>query len=128
MIGPLKTVAVYVADQKRAEAFYTGVMGFVVRRRAGIGPEAEWIEVSPRGGQTCLVLYPRSMMPDWKAKSASIVFTCVDVEATVRGLEAAGVRVRTPPTDLPWGAFAVVLDPDDNEIGLTSQRIAPETE
>ena len=128
MIGPVKTATASVRDQRRAEAFYTGVLGFVVRRRASIGPDAEWIEISPRGGETCLVLYPRSMMPDWEEKKPSLVFYCPDVEATVRELEGAGVRIRTAPTELPWGTFAVVLDPDDNELGLTSQRIAPEVD
>jgi len=128
MIGPVKTVALYVADQQRAEDFYTGVLGFVVRRRASIGPEAAWIEISPRGGQTCLVLYPKSMMPDWGERKPSIVFHCPDVEATVRELEAAGARIGTPPTEQSWGTFAVVLDPDGNELGLTSQRIAPEVD
>jgi predicted enzyme related to lactoylglutathione lyase len=31
-----------------------------------------------------------------------------------------------PPTSLPWGTFAVIADVDGNELGLTSQRIAPE--
>ena len=38
MIGPVKTVAVYVEDQQKAEAFYTGPLGFVVRRRVAMGP------------------------------------------------------------------------------------------
>lgn len=128
MIGAIKTVAVYVADQRRAEDFYTRVLGFSVRRRASIGADAEWIEISPPGSQTCLVLYPRSMMPDWAKKKPSIVFFCPDVEATVRELERAGARVGTRPTELPWGTFAAVLDPDGNELGLTSQRIAPEVD
>ena len=65
MIGPIKTVAVYVEDQARAEAFYTGPLGFVVRRRVAMGAEASWIEVAAPGAESCVVLYPRSMMPDW---------------------------------------------------------------
>jgi len=126
MIGPIKTVAVYVEDQARAEAFYTGPLGFVVRRRVAMGPEASWIEVAPPGAESCVVLYPRSMMPDWGSKKPSVMFFCPDVEATCQELARAGVRIATPPTALPWGTFAVIADPDGNELGLTSQRIAPE--
>jgi predicted enzyme related to lactoylglutathione lyase len=126
MIGPIKTVAVYVEDQARAEAFYTGPLGFVVRRRVAMGPEASWIEVGPPGGESCVVLYPRSMTPDWALKKPSVVFHCPDVEATCLELAKEGVRITMPPTSLPWGTFAVIADIDGNELGLTSQRIAPE--
>jgi len=126
MIGPIKTVAVYVEDQARAEAFYTGPLGFAVRRRVAMGPGASWIEVAAPGAESCVVLYPRSMMPDWASKKPSVMFFCPDVEATCQELERAGVRITMPPTSLPWGTFALIADPDGNELGLTSQRIAPE--
>lgn len=126
LIGPIKTVAIYVEDPQRAEAFYTGLLGFVVRRRVAMGPGASWIEVSPPGAESCLVLYPKSMMPDWSAKKPSVVFHCPDVEATCQELEKAGVRITMAPTALPWGTFAVIADADGNELGLSSQRIAPE--
>jgi catechol 2,3-dioxygenase-like lactoylglutathione lyase family enzyme len=81
MIGPIKTVAVYVEDQERAEAFYTGPLGFVVRRRSdGFGGEAGSRSVRP--GASCVVLLPRAMTPDWASKKPSVVFHCPDVEAT----------------------------------------------
>jgi predicted enzyme related to lactoylglutathione lyase len=127
MIGPIKTVAVYVEDQDRAVAFYTEKLAFVVRRSAAMGPGANWIEVSPSGAESCLVLYPRAMMPDWKDRKPSVVFHCPDVEATCADLAEKGVPIKVPPTPLPWGMFATIVDPDGNELGLTSQRIAPET-
>ena len=64
MIGPIKTVGIYVRDQERAVEFYTQKLGFEVRRTLSMGPGASWIEVAPPGAQTCLVLYPKAMMPD----------------------------------------------------------------
>jgi predicted enzyme related to lactoylglutathione lyase len=124
LLGPLKTVGIYVADQQRAIDFYVGMLGFVVRRRAPMGPNAEWVEVSSEGGQTALVLYPRSMMPDWAEKRPSVVFHCPDVEATCRELAARGVAITTQPTPMAWGTFAAFADPDGNEFGLTTQAIA----
>jgi len=89
-----------------------------------MGPAASWIEVSPPDAQTSLVLYPRSMMPNWKELKPSVVFHCADVETTCRRLEREGVRITMPPTALPWGMFAKFADLDGNEFGMTSQAIA----
>lgn len=124
LIGPVKTVGIYVEDQDRALEFYTQKLGFEVRRTLPMGPQACWVEVAPPGAQTSFVLYPRKMMPDWDHRKPSVVFHCPDVPATCRALEAAGVRVPMPPTAMPWGTFAKFVDLDGNEFGLTSQELA----
>lgn len=123
MIGPIKTVGVYVQDQDKALEFYTGKLKFDVRRTLPMGPQAQWIEVAPPGGQSCLVLYPRAMMPDWEEHlKISLVFHCPDVETTCRDLERAGVEITMAPKVMPWGTFATFADPDGNEFGLSSQE------
>jgi predicted enzyme related to lactoylglutathione lyase len=124
MIGPIKTVCVYVEDQQRSVEFYTRKLGFEVRRSMPMGPKASWTELSPPGGQSCLVLYPKEMMPTWKEQKPAVVFHCADVEGTCRRLQEAGVTIPMPPTPLGWGTFAKFADPDGNEFGLTSQAIA----
>jgi len=124
MIGPVKTVGIYVEDQEKSVEFYTRVLGFEVRRSLPMGPKANWVELSPPGGQTCLVLYPRALMPGWTELKPSVVFHCPDVEATCEELASRGARVSMPPTPMPWGTFAKILDPDANEFGLTSQPLA----
>src|ERR1700730_7092467 len=125
MIGPIKTVGIYGADQQQAVEFYTQKRGLEVRRSMPIGPQAPWLEVSPPGAQTCLVLYPRAMMPNWAELKPSVVFHCPDVDATCRRLESLGVRVTMQPTPMAWGTFAKFADLDGNEFGLTSQVVAP---
>ena len=49
MIRKLKTLAVYVADQEKAVAFYCDKIGFDVRRDLPMGPLGRWIEVAPPG-------------------------------------------------------------------------------
>src|SRR5580700_2777295 len=100
MIGAIKTVGVYVDDQQKAVDFYTQKLGFTLRRSLPMGPHAQWIEVSPPGGQSCLVLYPKSMMTNWAELKPSIVFQCSNVEGACRELEAKGVRITMPPTSL----------------------------
>ena len=124
MIGPIKTVSVYVADQDKAIEFYTTKLGFEVHRSIAMGPDANWIEVSPPGAQTCLVLYPKTMMTNWAELKPSVVFHCPDVEDTCLLLESKGVQIKVKPTQLGWGMFATFVDPDGNEFGLTSQALA----
>ena len=124
MIGPIKTVGIYVRDQERAVEFYTQKLGFEVRRTLSMGPEASWIEVAPPGAQTCFVLYPKAMMPNWEQLKPSVVFHCSDVEATCQHLESLGVQITMKPSPMAWGTFAKFLDIDGNEFGLTSQNLA----
>lgn len=124
MLGPIKTVGIYVSDQERSVDFYVNVLGFEVRRRMQMGAGAEWIEVAPPGAETCLVIYPRNLMPDWAERKPSMVFHCADVSGTFERLEASGVKIAMPPADLPWGTFAAIEDLDGNWLGLTDQAIA----
>ena len=124
MFGAIKTVGVYVEDQAKAIDFYVEVLGFEVRRRMQMGADAEWVEVGPPGAETCLVIYPRALMPDWAERKSSLVFYCPDVRDTVETLGERGVTIAMEPGDLPWGTFAAIEDPDGNWLGLTDQEIA----
>ena len=125
MIRYIKTVAIYVQEQEKAVLFYTEQLGFEVRRREQMGLNAEWVELAPRGGQSCLVLYPRSMMQGWETRRASIVFHCADAEQTYEELQARGVEFVEPPKRMPWGVFAQFHDPDGNEFLITSPAKNP---
>lgn len=124
MIGPVKTVGIYVEDQEKAVEFYAQKFGFELRRSVRLTPEANWVEVSPPGAETCLVLYPKAMMTNWAELKPSVVFHCADVEATCRRLESAGVELKMQPTKMGWGTFAMFVDLDGNQFGLTSRTLA----
>ena len=126
MLGPAKTVGIYVSDQAKSVEFYVNVLGFEVRRRMEMGAGAKWIEVASPGAETCLVIYPRELMPDWAERKPSLVFHCPDIAGTIAHLEARGVKIAMPPAELPWGTFAAIEDPDGNWLGLTDQSIARE--
>ena len=118
MIGPIKTVAVYVEDQQQALEFYTGKLGFEVRRNETMMPGVNWVEVAPKGAETCVVIYPRALMQGWEQMKPSITFSCADVEATCAHLQARGVTLVDHPRSMPWGIFAKIADPDGNEFLL----------
>lgn len=119
MITHVKTVSVYVADQGVALDFYVRQLGFELRRQEPMGPKGSWLEVAPPGAQTCLVLYPRALMPDWETLKPSIMLSTPDLKAEHERLMRAGVQFLQGPTRMPWGAFAKFVDPDGHEFILT---------
>ena len=114
----IATVALYVENQEVALQFWTEKVGFVVHRSQPMGPRASWLEVGPKGAQSCLVLYPKSMMEDWALRKPSVVFECDDIEQTYQHMSAAGVTFTQPPQEMPWGPFAIFLDTEGNWFGL----------
>ena len=120
-LGPIRTVGIYVQDQARALDFYESKLGFKVRRRVPLTPGTEWLEISQPGAETCLVLHPKALMPNWEEMKPSVVFFAKDVEALAERLGAAGVTITMPPTKLGWGTFMKFVDPDGNEFGVTGQ-------
>ncbi len=121
MISHVNTVSIYVDDQEKALDFWTGSMGFLVRRSESMGPDARWLEVGPPGAQTCLVLYPRAMMSDWAERKPSVVFQCADIAREHRELSARGVEFLEEPRKMAWGTYARFKDPEGNEFLLRSE-------
>jgi len=125
MIGPIKTVGIYVEDPEASLKFYTDALGFELRRKEPLGDTGQhWIEVAPPGSETSLVVYARSLMPDWASRKTSVVFHCADVRGVCRELEGRGVRITMKPAEMEFGTFAAFEDPDGNQFGMTSQPLA----
>jgi lactoylglutathione lyase len=120
MIQSIATLAIYVNDQAQAETFWTQKIGFVVFAKFPMGNGLQWVEVGPPGGQTRLVLYPKSFKPDWNERKPSIVFQCDSVEITYKLFQDRGVNVGSPPQQTPMGTFASFLDDDGNDFLLKS--------
>lgn len=118
MIRRIATVAVYVEDQQKAKQFWTEKVGFDVVTEHPMGPNAFWLEVAPKGGQTALVLYPKAMMKDADEKKPSIVFECDDVFAAYEAMKAKGVEFLSEPQQMQWGTFVQFKDEDGNEFVL----------
>jgi lactoylglutathione lyase len=118
MVANIATVAIYVTDQDASLSFWTDGVGFTVHRTRPMGPGASWVEVGPAGAASCLVLYPKSMMGDWAERRPSIVFECSDLQSAYDAMRARGVRFVQEPTAMPWGPFAIFIDPEGNQHGL----------
>jgi lactoylglutathione lyase len=118
MITQIGTVAVYTDNQDKALTFWTEKAGFELRRETPMGPEGRWLEVAPANAQSCLVIYPKSMMAGWEEMKAGIVFLCDDINATFERMKAAGVSFLEEPNPMPWGTYARFEDEDGNEFLL----------
>lgn len=124
MIKKIATTAVYVDDQQKAVEFWTKQVGFQVHRDKPMGPQARWIEVGPPGAESCLVIYPKSMMEDWAERKPSIVFECDDVQKTYEEMRERSVQFKQPPQEMPWGPFAIFVDLERNWFGLRGRPIS----
>ena len=118
LIRKIATAAIYVENQQKSVDFWTKQVGFEIQRVEPMGPDARWIEVGPPGAESCLVIYPSSMMGDWKERKPSIVFESDDVDETYEETRGRGVEFSQQPTAMAWGPFAIFEDVDGNWFGL----------
>ncbi|OCA84174.1 hypothetical protein A8F94_15750 [Bacillus sp. FJAT-27225] len=118
MIKQIATVAVYVEDQQKAKAFWSEKVGFDIVADHPMGPNASWLEVAPKGAESRLVIYPRSMMKGSETMKASIVFQCEDITSTYETMKANGVEFLGEPQTMQWGTFVSFKDEEGNEFLL----------
>jgi catechol 2,3-dioxygenase-like lactoylglutathione lyase family enzyme len=124
----INVTSVLVDDQAKALAFYTEVLGFVVKNDVPVG-EFRWLTVvgagEPDGVE--LLLEPDAH-PAAKAFKRALVedgmpftsFAVDDVTAAYADLEARGVHFTQPPTSMGPVVTAVLDDTCGNLIQLTS--------
>ena len=118
--------SVFVDDQDRALAFYTDVLGFLVKEDVPLG-EHRWLTVvspsAPEGVQ--LVLEPNAH-PAAQAFTRALVedgipctsFVVADVRQAYERLQARGVRFTQPPTEMGPVTTAVLDDTCGNLVQL----------
>lgn len=120
MIKQIATQAVYVENQDKALDFWIKKIGFEKRADNDMGKGYRWLEVAPKNAESCIVLYPRELMNDWKKKSPSIVFLCDNAEITYMEMKAKGVKFLGEPQKMRWGIFATFEDDDGNQFLIKS--------
>ncbi len=118
MIRSLKFAGIPVKDQDAALEFYVGTLGFRLVTDQQMGPGQRWIEIKPPKGETGIALYTPPGHEDRIGKFQSLSFVCDDVEKTYEELKAKGVQFEGAPKKEPWGTYAVMKDPDGNQMVL----------
>jgi catechol 2,3-dioxygenase-like lactoylglutathione lyase family enzyme len=121
VIVGVKFVSVPTRDQDRALAFYTEKLGFRLITDQPHGPDRRWIELGIGASSTRFVLFTPPGDEDKAGDRFSGALACDDVEATYRQLTERGVEFEAPPSQQPWGVFAVMLDSEGNRFVLSSR-------
>lgn len=117
----MATVRYLVHDVGEAVAFYTGPLGFEVKQQ--FGPA---IAILERGDLTLWVAGPTASaarpMPDGRKPEPGgwnrFVVVVEDLEATVRELQARGVKFRNETVVGPGGKQILCEDPSGNVVEL----------
>ncbi len=109
MLSRSFSVALMVADAKKSAKWYEEKLGFSTE---GSG---HWITVWPKGSNAKLHLCEGRLEPG----NSGISLYCKSVEKMAAALGKKGVKFATPVTKKEWGTFAMIADPDGNEIWLS---------
>ena len=109
-----------VRDYDEAIDFYVGKLGFALSEDADRGGGKRWVRVTPRGGQTSLLL-ARAVTDTQRAaignQSGGRVWLFLETEDFDRdhaAFLAAGVHFRETPRREDYGVVAVFEDPYGN--------------
>jgi catechol 2,3-dioxygenase-like lactoylglutathione lyase family enzyme len=125
VITGIDQVTLDVGDQDEATRFWVDAIGFELARDEYLCAE-RWIELRPPSGAPMLILslrephQARRVVADHLPHS-NVFFTCDDIDRTYRELVEKGVRFPTPPTQMPWGSWAMFEDPDGTRFALGQQ-------
>jgi lactoylglutathione lyase len=112
-ITDVHTIAVSVANQDEAIAFYVDALGFEKRRDAPISPTLRWIEVAPEGANASIALTPSAGTAP-ESVDTGIRFTVPDAAAEHTAMQERGVNVGDLMT---WEGVPPMFsfdDPDGN--------------
>lgn len=115
MITSIASAILYVSDQESALQFYRDVLGFDVVLDADMGEGARWLEVTPSGAQTSIVLGSAESFGKQPGEGAFLTFAADDVAATVEELRVRGATT-SEVTREPWGTYATVDAPDGHKL------------
>ena len=125
----IDTVAIVVADRRKAIAWFRDVLGL---RVAYIGPQdsspdaslqgtpedpGHWIELGPKRPQTRVHLC--ELRGNTEPGPSGITFLTTDIHADYERMKAKGVAFKSPPTRMEWGEWLCEFeDPDGNAFDL----------
>lgn len=110
MIRSIAFFAYPVSDLARSRAFYEQVLGLKLETNFG----DKWIEYDIGGSTFAITNIEMGHPPG--GKGGSIAFEVDDLDATVAQLKTKGVPFDLEITPSPVCRFAVIADPDGNQL------------
>ena len=125
MIRAVRKVVVPVENLDVAKEFWTKTVGFELVQDMPFGNGDRWLEVMPPDHDTILILSQRpadqvrpSDVPEQRPHS-HVMLGCDDIHATHQELVNRGVRFPTPPTQMPFGWWAMFEDAEGTRFSLS---------
>jgi len=120
MITRVKFIGIPVRDQQAQLKFYTEKLGFQVLTDQPMGPQ-RWIELKIPRAETAVVLFTPPGHEDRVGGFVNASMSCDDVQKTYEELKGRGVEFVRPPTEEPWGTYAMFKDADGNQLVLSGR-------
>lgn len=112
----IKTASIFVADQSKALAFYTDILGFQKINDVDLG-EFRWLTVSTAGSNETELLLEPNVHPAAKTYQAALfadgipaaLFHSTDIQEEYKRLLTGGVVFKNQPTE-NGGVWMVIFD------------------
>jgi catechol 2,3-dioxygenase-like lactoylglutathione lyase family enzyme len=115
-VAHLGAVSLLVRDYDEAVVFFVGVLGFALSEDTDMGGGKRWVRVTPKGGQTSLLL-ARAVTDEQRTaignQAGGRVWLFLETDDLMRdhaAWSAAGVRFREPPRHETYGKVVVFED------------------
>ena len=112
----LGAVSLLVRDYDEAIGFFVGMLGFALSEDTDMGGGKRWVRVTPRGGQTSLLL-ARAVTDAQRTaighQAGGRVWLFLETDDLIRdhaAWSAAGVSFREPPRHETYGKVMVFED------------------
>ena len=112
----LSAISLLVREYDEAVAFYVGKLGFALSEDIDLGGGKRWVRVTPKGGQTSLLL-ARATTPEQRkaigAQAGGRVWLFLETDDLTRDYAAwlaGGVVFRETPRHEPYGKVVVFED------------------
>ncbi len=118
-IDRVSTIAIAVADQDEALAWYTEKLGFEKKMDVR-SPQFRWLTVAPPQ-QVDVEFLLASWFPDRIGKNATWVLSTRDCQGGYEELKSKGVEFSQKPEMRPWGIEAVFSDLYGNKYALVQE-------
>jgi predicted enzyme related to lactoylglutathione lyase len=106
-----------VTDMKRAREFYEGVLGLKPAMESAGGM---WIEYEIGNGTFAIGCYGDQWKPS--KDGTGIAFEVDDFDAEIARLKSLGVKFSLEPMPTPVCHFAIICDPDGNNIFIHKRK------
>ena len=110
MITEIAFTGTPVTDIKRAREFYEGVLGL----KLAMESEGGWVEYEIGNGTLGIGCYGDVWKPS--PDGTCIAFETDDFDAEISRLKSLGVKFSMDATPTPICNFAIILDPDGNQV------------